>query len=97
LTNVCLLCRRAEKAEARKSAHASELDAAIATYDAKSDPNSAGTDPMRTLFVSRLDYSITESDLYAEFEKHGAIQELKLIRNKDGKSRGYSSSRTRRA
>jgi U1 small nuclear ribonucleoprotein 70kDa len=84
------MCRRAEKAEARKNAHAAELDAAIATYDAKSDPNSAGTDAMRTLFVSRLDFNTTESDLYAEFEKHGAIRQLKLIRNPDGKSRGYS-------
>lgn len=66
----------------------------MATYDAKSDPNSAGTDPMRTLFVSRLDFSTTESDLYAEFEKHGAIRQLKLIKNPDGKSRGWASSPT---
>lgn len=46
---------------------------------------------MRTLFVSRLDYSITESDLYAEFEKHGAIRELKLIKGPDGKSKGCAS------
>ena len=91
LKSILALCRREAKAEAVKASHTAELDAAAATYDAKSDPNSAGTDPMRTLFVSRLDFSTTESDLYAEFEKHGAIRQLKLIKNPDGKSRGCVS------
>lgn len=85
------LCRREEKSEAKKSAHTTDLEASVATYDAKSDPNAVGTDAMRTLFVSRLDYSTTETDLYAEFEKHGAIRQLKLIKSPEGKSRGYDS------
>jgi U1 small nuclear ribonucleoprotein 70kDa len=66
------------------------MEAALATFDPKSDPNTAGTDPMRTLFVSRLDFKTTESELYTEFEKHGAIRELKLVRTPEGKSRGYA-------
>lgn len=45
---------------------------------------------MRTLFVCRLDHKTTESELYAEFEKHGAIRELKLVKTPEGKSRGYA-------
>lgn len=45
---------------------------------------------MKTLFVSRLDYAVTEAELYAEFEKHGSIKSLKLIKDRAGKSRGYA-------
>jgi U1 small nuclear ribonucleoprotein 70kDa len=66
------------------------MEAALASYDPKSDPNAADSDAMRTLFVSRLDYSTTEADLYEEFEKHGPIKSLKLVKDKEGKSRGYA-------
>lgn len=43
----------------------------------------------KTLFVCRLDYSTTEAKLKKEFEIYGSIKSLKIIKNKDGISRGY--------
>jgi hypothetical protein len=49
-------CRRAERAEAKTKAHEAELEASIAAYDPKSDANAGESDPMKTIFVSRLDF-----------------------------------------
>jgi U1 small nuclear ribonucleoprotein 70kDa len=47
-------------------------------------------DPYKTLFVARLPYELTESDLRREFEMYGPLERIRLVRNKDGKSRGYA-------
>lgn len=46
-------------------------------------------DPFKTIFVSRLDYSINELDLSKKFIKFGTIESIRIIRDKSGKSRGY--------
>lgn len=86
----CWRCRRETKGKERELNHTAGLEAAKAAYDPKSDPNAADTDAMRTLFVSRLDFTTTESELYTEFEKHGPIRSMKLVRDHAGKSRGYA-------
>lgn len=59
-------------------------------YDPKQDPNATG-DPYRTLFISRLSYEATESDLKREFDMYGPIEKLVIVKNKlTGKSRGYA-------
>jgi U1 small nuclear ribonucleoprotein 70kDa len=46
---------------------------------------------MKTLFVGRLAYNITEAELRQEFEHYGAIKQIALIKNKKtGKPRGYA-------
>lgn len=82
--------RREAKAKHREQNHTAALEAAKAAYDPKTDPNAADTDAMRTLFVSRLDFTTSESELYTEFEKHGPIRSMKLVRDHAGKSRGYA-------
>jgi len=47
-------------------------------------------DPYKTLFVGRLPYAITEEDLIREFKVYGTIERIRLVTNKDGKSRGYA-------
>lgn len=84
------LFRREAKAKDREQNHTAALEAAKAAYDPKTDPNAADTDAMRTLFVSRLDFTTSESELYTEFEKHGPIRSMKLVRDHAGKSRGYA-------
>ncbi|KAH9820143.1 hypothetical protein DFH28DRAFT_886087 [Melampsora americana] len=60
------------------------------TYDPKEDPNATG-DPYRTLFISRLSFEATESDLKKEFDMYGPIEKLLIVKNKlTGKSRGYA-------
>lgn len=46
-------------------------------------------DPYSTVFISRLDYKLTELDLSKNFSKFGVIQSIRIIRDKTGKSRGY--------
>ena len=43
-----------------------------------------------TLFVGRLAYEVTERKLLREMEVFGPVKDLKLIKDRDGKSRGYA-------
>lgn len=40
--------------------------------------------------MGRLPYEVTESELRREFEIYGPLERIRLVRNKDGKSRGYA-------
>lgn len=47
-------------------------------------------DPFKTVFISRLDYSLTELDISKNFSKYGVIESITIVRDKKlGKSRGY--------
>lgn len=85
-----LLCRRDAKAKVRAAQREAELEASSAAYDPKLDPNTSASDPYKTLFVSRLDYATTEAELRAEFGKHGPIKSTNLVKDREGKSRGYA-------
>lgn len=43
-----------------------------------------------TLFVGRLSYDITDKKLKREMEQYGPVKAVKLVTDKDGKSRGYA-------
>jgi hypothetical protein len=57
--------------------------------DPSKDPEAQG-DPFTTLFLSRLDYSVTEKDLQREFEMYGPIARIRVVTDKNGKSKGYA-------
>lgn len=61
----------------------------LETYDPSSNPD-ATPDAYKTLFLARLSYDVTEADLHREFDMYGPITEIKLIRDREGKSRGYA-------
>ncbi|MBI3759149.1 MAG: RNA-binding protein [Deltaproteobacteria bacterium] len=45
---------------------------------------------MKNIFVSNLDFSITESDLRALFESYGPLERVSVITDRDtGRSRGF--------
>eukprot|EP00954_Amorphochlora_amoebiformis_P027379 1385167-Amorphochlora_amoeboformis.AAC.4 len=44
---------------------------------------------LKTLFVARLNYDITEADLKKEFEYYGPVVKCHLVTDKKGRSRGY--------
>jgi len=46
-------------------------------------------DPYRTVFVSRLYYWFTELDLTKHFNRFGSIESVRVVRDKNGHSRGY--------
>ncbi|KAL7526353.1 hypothetical protein ACHAXR_002600, partial [Thalassiosira sp. AJA248-18] len=49
-----------------------------------------GMNCYNTLFVGRLAYEVTERKLLREMEAYGSVKDLKLILDKNGKSRGYA-------
>ncbi|KAF8567204.1 hypothetical protein P879_07258 [Paragonimus westermani] len=44
----------------------------------------------RTVFVSNLDYSVSEDELCATFESCGTISSIRLVRDYAGRSKGYA-------
>ncbi|PWY97124.1 RNA-binding domain-containing protein [Testicularia cyperi] len=61
----------------------------IEKYDPHKDPH-ATKDPYKTLFLGRLAYDVTEKDLHREFDMYGPIDQIRIVRDKEGKSRGYA-------
>jgi len=56
------------------------------------DPHSNGKatkDAYKTLFVARLSYDVDEQELEEQFSKYGNLQRVVLVRDQNGKSRGY--------
>lgn len=45
---------------------------------------------MNTLFIGNLSYLITESRLREVCEKYGPIENLVIVKDLEGKSRGYA-------
>lgn len=65
-------------------------------YNPKADTHAIG-DPYKTLFLARLvrlyadqSYNTTEQDLRREFDRYGPIEHIHLVRDHNGKSRGYA-------
>ncbi|KAI0029755.1 hypothetical protein K488DRAFT_7203, partial [Vararia minispora EC-137] len=81
--------KRQIRREERKKRKAEEFRIAKETYKPSEDPEAVG-DPYKTLFVSRLHKNTTENDLRREFETYGAIERVRIVRDKQGRSRGYA-------
>ncbi|KAK4051554.1 hypothetical protein OIV83_002694 [Microbotryomycetes sp. JL201] len=47
-------------------------------------------DPYKTLFVSRIPKDVSESELRREFDLYGPLERLRLVRDAEGKSKGYA-------
>ncbi|MCO5613998.1 hypothetical protein L7F22_068278 [Adiantum nelumboides] len=77
------------KREQRRKEIEERKSKGIANYNPKEDPEAQG-DPFTTLFISRLDYIVTEEDLKKDFEMYGPIQRVRIVRDKEGKSKGYA-------
>ncbi|KAJ6494637.1 hypothetical protein C8R47DRAFT_1265783 [Mycena vitilis] len=81
--------KRQMRREERKKKKTEEFKAAKETYKPADDPEAVG-DPYKTLFISRLHKTATESDLRREFETYGTIERVRIVRDKKGRSRGYA-------
>jgi len=51
--------------------------------------NEVMKDPYKTVFIARLDYTLTELDISQYFRKYGVIDSILIIRDHNGRSRGY--------
>ncbi|KAJ3558792.1 hypothetical protein NP233_g11434 [Leucocoprinus birnbaumii] len=81
--------KRAIRREQRKARKGDEFKVAKENYKPADDPEAVG-DPYKTLFISRLHKSATETDLRREFEGYGTIERVRIVRDKKGRSRGYA-------
>jgi U1 small nuclear ribonucleoprotein len=79
---------RTRKRELAKEANDAKLEERKAAWNPSSDPNATG-DAFATLFVGRLAYETTEKKLVKEFEEFGRIKRAHIVKDKDGRSRGY--------
>ncbi|KIW03849.1 uncharacterized protein PV09_05148 [Verruconis gallopava] len=69
----------------------------VKQYKPSEDPKIEG-DPLKTLFVARLSYDVTEKDLEQEFSRFGPVEKVRIVRNeyapedapKKKKNRGYA-------
>jgi U1 small nuclear ribonucleoprotein len=81
--------RREAARAARMAAAAAALERATAAWDPKSDPSITGN-ALATLFVGRLPKGITERRLASEFKEYGEIRDLRLVKDREGRPRGYA-------
>ncbi|KAG6875402.1 hypothetical protein C0993_009388 [Termitomyces sp. T159_Od127] len=81
--------KRQIRREERKARKTDEFRIAKESYKPADDAEAVG-DPYKTLFISRLYKGATESDLRREFETYGTIERVRIVRDKQGRSRGYA-------
>ncbi|KAG8908329.1 hypothetical protein FRB99_007255 [Tulasnella sp. 403] len=81
--------RRQIQREAKKKRLENEFSTAKDNYKPNDDSQAVG-DPYKTLFISKLSKSVTELDVRREFEVFGAIERIRIVKDKKGRSRGYA-------
>lgn len=79
---------RDKRKQVKLARRAKRLKIHIDKWDPKQNPNTT-KDAYKTLFVGRLSYDLTEDDIKNEFEFYGPVKQVKLVRDKNNKSRGY--------
>ncbi|GMM38217.1 U1 snRNP complex subunit [Saccharomycopsis crataegensis] len=80
--------QQAEK-RAKQQIKRAKLAEDLQKWNPEDDPQIRGN-PYRTLFVGRLSYNVTEVDLQKEFSTYGAIERVRVVRDKEtNKSKGY--------
>ncbi|ORX36793.1 hypothetical protein BD324DRAFT_627183 [Kockovaella imperatae] len=77
---------RRELRAKRKEQYKKDLEK---SYNPQEDSNING-DPYKTLFIARLSRKATEEDLQKEFEIYGAIERIRIVRDRKKKSRNYA-------
>lgn len=81
------------KQEKKRREHEAQLEPKIEAYRKEQRECGGEYDGMNcynTLFVGRLAYEVTERKLLREMETFGPIKDIKITKDKEGKSRGYA-------
>ncbi|KAF9435592.1 hypothetical protein BGZ76_005924 [Entomortierella beljakovae] len=81
--------RKKQKLEERKKKSDDSLKIGLESWDPNKDEKIVG-DPYKTLHISRLSYDCTEKDLRREFAVYGTIENIRVVKDEDGKPRGYA-------
>eukprot|EP01098_Paradermamoeba_levis_P013589 TRINITY_DN622_c0_g1_i1.p1 TRINITY_DN622_c0_g1~~TRINITY_DN622_c0_g1_i1.p1 ORF type:complete len:337 (-),score=70.85 TRINITY_DN622_c0_g1_i1:172-1071(-) len=80
---------KARKRKEKQEKEEEKIQKLVKNWDPHNNPK-ATQDAYKTLFVSRINFDTSEKTLKREFEDYGPIKRLRLIRDLDGKSRGYA-------
>mmetsp|Transcript_6936 Transcript_6936/g.19753 ORF Transcript_6936/g.19753 Transcript_6936/m.19753 type:complete len:313 (+) Transcript_6936:188-1126(+) len=81
-----------EKRKRREQEHRDKLAPLIESYRQEQrdcEGKYQGMNCYNTLFVGRLAYEVTERKLLREMEAFGPVRDIKLVTDKEGKSRGF--------
>lgn len=84
---------REEKRKKQKEQVEKELAPNIEEYRKEQKASGGeyqGMNCYNTLFVGRLAYEVTERKLLREMETFGPVKDIKIVKDKEGKSRGYA-------
>ncbi|KAI9241626.1 MAG: hypothetical protein BYD32DRAFT_38971 [Podila humilis] len=81
--------RKKQKFQDRKEKSDETIRAGLEKWDPNNDELVVG-DPYKTLHISRLSYNCTEKDLRREFSMYGQIENIRVVKDKDDKPRGYA-------
>lgn len=84
----CNLRQQKERAE-KEAAHKDAQERAAAAFDPSKDPGAQG-DPFKTLFLARLPRDANDRKIRREFEEFGPISRLRVVADRQGRSRGYA-------
>ncbi|KAI7826002.1 hypothetical protein BC939DRAFT_118404 [Gamsiella multidivaricata] len=82
--------RKKQKLEERDRKAQEALKTGLEAWDPNKDEKVVG-DPYKTLHISRLQsYECTEKDLRREFQMYGPIENVRVVKDPEGKPRGYA-------
>ncbi|KAG0054129.1 hypothetical protein BGZ83_011916 [Gryganskiella cystojenkinii] len=81
--------RKKQKLQERKEKTEKALKEGLEEWDPNKDEHVVG-DPYKTLHISRLSYDVTEKELRREFAMYGPIENIRVVKDKEGKPRGYA-------
>lgn len=79
---------RQKTLKAKQQAHAEWQEKALAAWKPTEYP--LQSDPLKTLFVYRLPFDCDERRIRREFEIFGPLKSVVLVKDKEGKPRGYA-------
>ena len=84
--------RKQARREAQREAGRQRREEALRAWDPKAEAEGKRRtqDPFKTLFVGRLAYDCKESDLAEAFEQYGEVEEVYIVKDGEGKPRGYA-------
>ncbi len=80
--------RRARVRQQRAAKRAREAEEEAKKWTPSANPAATG-DPRKTLVVARVSYEATERDVEKEFDQFGKIRRVTLVRDREGRPRGY--------
>ncbi len=80
--------RRARVRRQRAAKRAREIEEEVKQWHPEANP-AATSDPRKTLVIARVSFEATERDVEKEFDQFGKIRRVILVRDREGRPRGY--------